>query len=209
MWRCYLHLWRYFSASHTYLREDKKKGELTQAELIILNFRLDLIPLNLTFIFHSVADSFSGCYCESCVPTLAKAVKYQSCCKILSSARKYFFSPEVGIGICFGATGNVLLSWYFPIIDCFLVLWSTFKTAMTWPAKSQRKRQSEKCNLFLFLLVCKIFKGRSFYLMCKYANADLETIPRGFNILRLLKNAVMMMTWCVWLWRFLWRQKQF
>ena len=94
----------------TYLREDKKKGELTQAELIILNFRLDLIPLNLTFIFHSVADSFSGCYCESCVPTLAKAVKYQSCCKILSSARKYFFSPEVGIGICFGATGNVLLS---------------------------------------------------------------------------------------------------
>ena len=98
------------SASHTYLREDKKKGELTQAELIILNFRLDLIPLNLTFIFHSVADSFSGCYCESCVPTLAKAVKYQSCCKILSSARKYFFSPEVGIGICFGATGNVLLS---------------------------------------------------------------------------------------------------
>ena len=39
-----------------------------------------------------------------------------------------------------------------------------------------------------FQIFCEIFwtsrKGRSFHLMCKYANADLETISRGFNILQ-------------------------
>ena len=54
---------------------------------MILHFGRNLIALNLTFIFHSVADSFSGCYCESCVPTLAKAVKYQ---ETVVKNQKYF-----------------------------------------------------------------------------------------------------------------------
>ena len=54
---------------------------------MILHFCRNFIALNLTFIFHSVADSFSGCYCESSVPTLAKAVKYQ---KTVVKNQKYF-----------------------------------------------------------------------------------------------------------------------
>ena len=70
---------------------------------MILHFRWNFIAsLNLTFIFHSVADSFSGgCYCESSVAHFGQSCKISgNCCKdfkILLSVRKYFFSRESSV----------------------------------------------------------------------------------------------------------------
>ena len=76
--------------------------------------------------------------------------------------------------------------------------------------KGCQNRVLEQFECFLsfallnFCLVAKsdIFstrrKGRSFHLMCKYANADLETISRGFNIFR-WTNMTMKMQYNSWL----------
>ena len=87
---------------------------------MILHFRWNFIAsLNLTFIFHSVADSFSGgCYCESSVAHFGQSCKISgNCCKdlkILLSVRKYFFSRESSVSEFATAEQQEMFFFLFP-----------------------------------------------------------------------------------------------